>query len=69
MSNLFTYGSLMFKEVIYALTSKKDYESSKGTLIGYARRHVKNKVYPGIFKQEGSQVEGVIYYGVTNSDM
>lgn len=56
MANLFTYGSLMFKEVIYQLTSKKDYESRKAVLKGYARRTVKDAVYPGIYKAEGENV-------------
>lgn len=48
MTNIFTYGSLMFKEVIYALTAVKDYRNSKAVLPGFSRYHVKGKVYPGI---------------------
>jgi gamma-glutamylcyclotransferase (GGCT)/AIG2-like uncharacterized protein YtfP len=69
MTNLFAYGSLMFKEVINPLTTTKDYESCKGTLVGYTRKYVKNNVYPGIYQSQGERVEGVVYYSVTNTDM
>lgn len=69
MANLFTYGSLMFKEVIYQLTTKQDYESKKAVLKGYARRTVKENVYPGIYKAEGEQVQGVVYLAVTPVDL
>lgn len=36
---------------------------------GYARRTVKGAVYPGIYKTEGEQVEGVVYIGVTLADL
>ena len=69
MANLFAYGSLMFKEVIYQLTTQQDYESRKAVLKGYARRTVKEAVYPGIYKAEGDQVDGVVYIGVTAADL
>lgn len=69
MTNLFTYGSLMFKEVIYALTTVKDYRSSDAVLRGYKRNHVKNKVYPGITPSEDSEVRGVVYFDVIERDM
>lgn len=64
MTNLFTYGSLMFKEVIYSLTTKKDYKSSKAVLRGFSRYHVKGKVYPGITPEVDGEIEGVVYYDV-----
>lgn len=59
----------MFKEVIYQLTSKQDYESKKAVLKGFARRTVKDAVYPGIYKAEGESVEGVVYIAVTPADL
>lgn len=50
MANLFTYGSLMFEDVIYKLTKRNDYIHLKATLHGYIRKSVKNEVYPGIKK-------------------
>jgi gamma-glutamylcyclotransferase (GGCT)/AIG2-like uncharacterized protein YtfP len=64
MTNLFTYGSLMFKEVIYALTTIKDYRSSKAVLRGFSRYHVQGKVYPGITPEVDGEIEGVVYYDV-----
>ena len=46
--NAFTYGTLMFPEVIGSLTSGKIYETKAAVLKGYARKHVKDRVYPGI---------------------
>lgn len=69
MTNLFTYGSLMFKEVIYALTSVKDYRSSKAVLPGFSRYHVKGKVYPGITAEAEGEIQGVVYYDVNQQDM
>lgn len=46
--NAFTYGTLMFPEVIGNLTHGKIYEKKNATLKAYGRRHVKDKVYPGI---------------------
>jgi gamma-glutamylcyclotransferase (GGCT)/AIG2-like uncharacterized protein YtfP len=64
MTNLFTYGSLMFKEVIYELTKVKDYKSSNATLSGFKRNHVKGKVYPGVTPAIDSEVQGVVYFNV-----
>jgi len=50
--NVFTYGSLMYKEVIGKLI-KGSYESERAILKNYERRHVKNVVYPGVVKCEG----------------
>jgi hypothetical protein len=64
MTNLFTYGSLMFPEVIYKLTTRQDYPQAKGTLQNYTRRRVKARVYPGITPLYGSAVSGVVYFGL-----
>ena len=69
MTNVFTYGSLMFKEVIYALTAVKDYKNSHAVLRGYSRFHVKGKVYPGIAPDAQGEVKGVVYFGVTKQDL
>ncbi len=48
LKNVFTYGSLMYPEVIYKLMKKHDYAHEPVLLRGYARRHVKNRAYPGL---------------------
>lgn len=64
MTNLFTYGSLMFPEVIYKLTIHQNYPQIKGALQNYTRRRVKARVYPGITPQQNSVVNGVVYFGL-----
>lgn len=49
MTNIFTYGTLMFPEVMFTVCKSK-YESEKATLQGYARRQVKGRIYPGVKK-------------------
>ncbi|AOO66707.1 gamma-glutamylcyclotransferase family protein [Sulfurospirillum halorespirans] len=66
MTHLFTYGSLMFEDVWNRLV-KGNYLSQKATLQGYARRSVKDDVYPVIF-QADELVEGVVYYDISEED-
>ncbi|AHJ14448.1 gamma-glutamylcyclotransferase family protein [Sulfurospirillum multivorans] len=66
MTHLFTYGSLMFEDVWNRLV-KGNYLSQKATLSGYARRSVKDDVYPVIF-QADELVEGVVYYDISEED-
>ncbi len=67
MTHLFTYGSLMFEDVWNRLV-RGNYLSQKATLMGYARRSVKNDEYPVIF-HANELVEGVVYYDITEEDM
>lgn len=47
LTNVFTYGSLMYPEVFRKLV-KNTYVSEKALLRDWERRHVKNVVYPGV---------------------
>ena len=67
--NVFTYGSLMFPEVINALLHRNDYQSCAASLTGYTRLKVKDAVYPGLVKSLGSTVEGVLYLNVEEEDL
>ena len=67
MTHLFTYGSLMFEDVWNRLV-RGNYLSQPATLMGYARRSVKNDEYPVIF-QADELVEGVVYYDISEEDM
>lgn len=40
----------MYPEVIYGLVTEKNYASEPALLRHFARRHVKNRTYPGIMK-------------------
>ncbi len=46
-NHVFTYGTLMYPDVMYNLVQHK-YDENKALLKGYARKHVKKAVYPGI---------------------
>lgn len=66
MTHLFTYGSLMFEDVWNRLV-RGNYLSQQATLMGYARRSVKNDEYPVIFKP--MSLSGVVYYDISDEDM
>jgi cation transport regulator ChaC len=48
--NIFTYGSLMYPEVMYNLVKKPNYLTEPVILNNYSRRQVKAKTYPGIMQ-------------------
>jgi hypothetical protein len=43
---------------------KQDYKSEPVVLKNYTRKQVKNRAYPGITKQIGKEIQGVIYHHV-----
>jgi gamma-glutamylcyclotransferase (GGCT)/AIG2-like uncharacterized protein YtfP len=57
----------MFEDVWNRLV-RGNYLSQQATLMGYARRSVKNDEYPVIF-QADELVEGVVYYDISEEDM
>lgn len=67
MAHIFTYGSLMFKEVWGALV-KGEYTCAPALLEGYARRCVKQEEYPVIFEAP-EWVQGMVYYDVEPYDI
>lgn len=67
--NAFTYGTLMFPEVIQNLTEGRVYESRDVILKGYGRRHVKGRVYPGLIVAPAEEVKGKLYLNLSNEDM
>lgn len=60
MINLFTYGSLMCDDIMFAVVNCQ-LERSNAVLKDYYRSKVHNEEYPGIIPQSDSQVDGVIY--------
>jgi gamma-glutamylcyclotransferase (GGCT)/AIG2-like uncharacterized protein YtfP len=68
-TNLFTYGSLMYPQVIYTLVSEKTYQTHAAVLKGFSRRQVKGKSYPGLLKSEDAEVEGLLYLCVIPKDV
>lgn len=65
---LFVYGTLVFPEVIEALTGRVP-ESIPAILHGYVRYTVAGQVYPGIVKHRDSSVEGLLYTGITPEEL
>ena len=68
MTNLFTYGTLMYQDVMYDLSSEK-YPFKKATLKGYQRQRLVHRAYPGLIIAPGQSVEGVVYLGINEKDL
>jgi gamma-glutamylcyclotransferase (GGCT)/AIG2-like uncharacterized protein YtfP len=69
MKHLFTYGTLMFKEV-WSLVVRRDYQSQSGTLSGFIRKSVRGAEYPVIYPAPGVlPLQGVVYFDVTAADI
>ena len=60
---IFTYGSLLFTEIMQAVTGKL-FPSQSATLRDYARYGVRSANYPGIIPAPGAYVEGRLYQDV-----
>lgn len=65
---VFTYGTLMSSEVMYALTQKK-FEEKIAFVSGYVRRKLINKLYPGIVADDKQSVEGKLYLNVDEDSL
>ena len=61
--NIFTYGTLMIPEVMFAATARR-FHSIDAILKGYARFTVKGESYPGIVPVTDAATEGIIYFDV-----
>lgn len=61
--DVFVYGSLMFPEVIRAVTGVEP-EYEEATLEGHARRCVRGERYPAVEAAPGASVSGRVYLGL-----
>lgn len=69
MSNLFTYGSLMYPEVWGRVVNGRC-RSQCATLRGYVRRKVRGETYPAIIPgAAASCLDGVLYLGITQDEL
>jgi gamma-glutamylcyclotransferase (GGCT)/AIG2-like uncharacterized protein YtfP len=66
--NFFVYGSLLFGEVMQAVTGTR-YEGECASISGYARFLVSGATYPGLIPSEGDRVKGILYSGITEASM
>jgi len=64
MQNLFVYGTLEIPQVVKKLLGTVPNAESV-ILRDYARYMLVNRSYPGIIKQQGSEVNGVLYSGIS----
>ena len=64
---LFAYGSLIVPHVLHAVTGIAA-EGIPALLPGYARFKLQGECYPGIHPAESSEVEGVLYSGLSEGD-
>lgn len=64
--NLFAYGTLMDPEIM-AQVSGSTCRSRKATLHQFVRKTVRGEVYPAITMQQGSSVDGVVYFNVSTA--
>ena len=64
MQNLFTYGSLMCEDIMFAV-SGGPHSHSPAVLSQYRRFLVKNEQYPGVVQSDGGLVEGIVYHGIS----
>jgi gamma-glutamylcyclotransferase (GGCT)/AIG2-like uncharacterized protein YtfP len=60
---IFTYGTLMIPDVMYAVTTRK-FRFKNAILRGYARFTVKGESYPGIVPVTDAVTEGIVYFDV-----
>ena len=60
---IFTYGTLMLPEVMYAVTTR-EFRSINAKLKGYGRFTVKGESYPGIIPETDAVTQGIIYFDV-----
>ena len=69
MTNVFTYGTLMFKDIWTRLITN-DYEQEQATLNGYIRKAVIGETYPVIYKgSENNSVAGKLYLNVSSKEV
>ncbi len=67
-SHLFTYGSLMFPEVMELLTGKH-YAFEDVRLWDFERRALNGKSYPGLFEVASMAVDGRLYFDLDDASV
>jgi len=66
--SLFTYGTLEISLVIEAVTGKS-FQSTAAVLSNFARFLLQGETYPGIFRDDGSEVTGILFEEVDQSSL
>jgi gamma-glutamylcyclotransferase (GGCT)/AIG2-like uncharacterized protein YtfP len=69
MTNIFTYGTLMFEEIWLQVVTG-EYRKFRAILDGYDRKMARNEEYPVLYPHApSSQVEGFVYLDVSDADL
>lgn len=67
-NNLFAYGTLMWRDVLESVIGRR-LQGERAVLSGYRRLCVKGEWYPAVVPSEGDTVEGLLYRGITESEI
>lgn len=68
LTNVFTYGSLMFPEV-WSRVVRGAYRAAPATLQDCARFAIVGETYPGMIEQPHASVAGIVYFDVAADDL
>lgn len=66
--NLFAYGSLMYPQV-WTRVMHRAHLSQPATIEGFCRYALRGEVYPAVLEAPGSSVRGVLYSGLTATEL
>jgi gamma-glutamylcyclotransferase (GGCT)/AIG2-like uncharacterized protein YtfP len=66
--HLYAYGTLQVG-AIFAQIVGRAIEGQPATLTGYACYRISDRVYPAIVEAPGSEVQGVVYLGLTAEEL
>ncbi|MFT5726825.1 MAG: gamma-glutamylcyclotransferase (GGCT)/AIG2-like uncharacterized protein YtfP [Desulforhopalus sp.] len=66
MTNLFTYGSLMCDDIMLHVSGERP-SHQKARLNGFFCSQIHGETYPGIYSDVEHNVEGVLYFDVSQS--
>ena len=67
-SSLFAYGTLEIEPVMETVTGRS-FGSTPAALSNFARFLLRGRTYPGIFRDDGSEVRGVLYEKVDRDSL
>lgn len=68
MHTLFAYGTLMIEEIMESVTGRV-FTGTDAVLKGHVRYRIRDVLYPGIAKKEGSRVRGKVYRNIDDETM
>jgi gamma-glutamylcyclotransferase (GGCT)/AIG2-like uncharacterized protein YtfP len=64
---LFAYGTLMFPAVVKSVIGRIP-DSRPGVINGYQRLKVAGESFPGLIREEGKSVQGLVYSSITGEE-